>query len=436
MRSETRTCEVFPRVILADETVILRIVPQVSNLFLSVQDQLLVLHLPFQEPTGQNVMDNSLEYNYDTRDGSLHVTAQFSGEQEHRLGVYSIPVDYANPLAVVSLYSLQSDLLCFKPYKGDMHMHSVRSDGKDEPAHVAAACRRIGLDFMALTDHRQYGPSLEAIAAYDQVVTDLKMYPGEEVHAPGNPLHIINFGGSFGVNELCKQPSYEANVELVAASLGELPSGVDRKAYAASCWVFNQIRKAEGLGIYCHPYWISVHEECRQAYYINEALISHLFNEQPFDAFELLGGYHLNESEANILQVARYHEEQAKGKKIPVVGVSDAHGCETGQLFGWFYTIVFAADNTLPSLIEAIRQRRSVAVEALPDEIVRVYGPFRLVKYALFLLREVFPEHDQLCCREGEMMLSYIHGNKTAAVELAGMHGKCDALMTSMILQR
>jgi hypothetical protein len=44
----------------------------------------------------------------------------------------------------------------------------------------------------------------------------------------------------------------------------------------------------------------------------------------------------------------------------------------------------------------------------LPGEVVRVYGPFRLVKYALFLLREVFPAHDELCREESAAMFDWI----------------------------
>ena len=66
----------------------------------------------------------------------------------------------------------------------------------------------------------------------------------------------------------------------------------------------------------------------------------------------------------------------------------------------------------------------SVAVEAMPGETVRAYGPFRLVKYALFLLRELFPKHDRLCQEEGEWMLKHVAGDATAASMLAGFQGR------------
>ena len=38
----------------------------------------------------------------------------------------------------------------------------------------------------------------------------------------------------------------------------------------------------------------------------------YLFEQQPFDAYEVLGGYHRTAMDSNTLQAARYHEERAK----------------------------------------------------------------------------------------------------------------------------
>ena len=79
---------------------------------------------------------------------------------------------------------------------------------------------------MALTDHRQYAPSLEAEQAYARIPIDLRIYPGEEVHPPDNPVHIINFGGSFSVNDLFEdRDRYQAEVDQIDQQLGTLPAG-------------------------------------------------------------------------------------------------------------------------------------------------------------------------------------------------------------------
>ena len=95
-------------------------------------------------------------------------------------------------------------------------MHSYYSDGTESPAYVAAYCRKIGLDFIAITDHGKYHPSLEAINAFQTFETDFKIFPGEEVHPPENEIHMINFGGKFSINELFKdKEKYMKEVEEI-----------------------------------------------------------------------------------------------------------------------------------------------------------------------------------------------------------------------------
>jgi hypothetical protein len=276
------------------------------------------------------------------------------------------------------------------------------------------------MDFMAVTDHRRYAPSLEAQQTYEGLDMDLRIYTGEEIHAPDNPVHMINFGGCFSINDLFRDESaYRNCVGAVEQRLGPLPPGVNRYQYASCVLCFEKIREAEGLGIFCHPYWFTAHR-----YSPSGALTSHLFETQPFDAFELIGGFHRHEIDSNTLQVARYQEERTRGRTIPIVGASDAHGCERGDLFGWFYTIVLSPTPDLPDLIGSIKALYSVAVEALPGETARAYGPFRLVKYALFLLREMFPQHEALCTEEGRLMIEHAAGDGTASTALRLLAGR------------
>ena len=157
-----------------------------------------------------------------------------------------------------------------------------------------------------------------------------------------------------------------------------------------------------------------------------------LFDRQPFDALEVIGGYYVHESESNHLQVARYHTEQARGHKIPIVGASDAHGCERPELFGWYYSIVFAASPELPDVIGAVRDLNAVAVEAVNGQPARAFGPFRLVCYAQFLLREVMPRHDALCVEEGRLMVAHAAGDASAVERLRVLSRQVDRLYASL----
>lgn len=322
------------------------------------------------------------------------------------------------PVGAFSIYALDRDLFERVPLKGDFHLHSSYSDGWESPAYVAASCRKIGLDFMALTDHAEYGPSLEAIERFAGVDIDLEIFPGEEVHPPDSEAHIVNFGGRYGINELFSTEQFKRELKAEISSLGDLPDGMDARIYASAAWSFKRIRDAGGLGVFCHPYWAT---ENRLVLPI--AVTDLLFERQPFDALELISGYFKDETESNLLQVVRYSEEGASGKRIPIVGASDAHGCERGELFGWYYTIVFSQSPELDSIINGVKTLYSVAVESVPGETVRVHGPMRLVTYSLFLLKNVFPSHDELCAEEGRYMLSHAAGDNDAATKLASLSG-------------
>ncbi|MBM3493021.1 MAG: hypothetical protein FJX72_01670 [Armatimonadetes bacterium] len=357
-------------------------------------------------------------------DGALVLRQYFEAEQEHVLILEAVEGGNRRRLGEFRIYSVGPDLAGRLPWKGDVHMHSSYSDGREAPAYVAAACRSIGLDFMALTDHGQYEPSLEAIRAFDAVQCDLRICPGEEVHPPGNPVHMVNFGGRSSVNALFHpEDAYRAGVEEMAAGLGSLPPGVDRFQYASTVWSLDRIREVGGLGIFCHPYWFTSNR-----YTPSGALTSCIFETQPYDAYELIGGYHLHEVASNTLQVARYHEERVHGRRIPIVGVSDAHGCERGELFGWYYTVAFAPSCEFDDLKAAIKGLWSVAVEALPNQEPRAFGPFRLAKYAQFLMREVFPLHDELCVEEGRLMRTHAAGDPEAAPALSALGGRVAGL--------
>jgi len=412
-----RFFDVAPRVVPADVATTIEITP-LQNAWR--RDEYEIAYLAMDGYGSQAGWDAPEFIPVRATDGVIRFEATFQDEQEHILLLKS---DDRQPVEI-RIYSLRDDLFARRPYKGDIHLHSCRSDGSEDPAYVAGACRRIGLDFMSLTDHGKYGPSLEAIAAYDGVKVDLRMYPGEEVHLPNTSTHIINFGGSCSVNMAGpdEHPPHLNEIKKLAAKLGSLPQGVDPLNYAECVWAFDRIRRAGGLGVFCHPYWVAA-----KRYHPGMPLTDYIFETQPFDAYEVIGGYDGN-CDSNTLQVGRYHDEQAKGRKIPVVGVTDAHSCQRHRYFDTYYTIAFSPSCGLQDLIGSIKDLYSVAMESLPNDRPRPVGPMRLMKYALFLEREIFPQHDELCLEEGRLMLAYIAGDTDAADALARLSGRTAAM--------
>lgn len=62
-------------------------------------------------------------------------------------------------------------------YCGEMHCHTVHSDGDSTPAEVVAHAEALGLDFLAMTDHNV----LSHLATMSNVETSLLLIPGLEV---------------------------------------------------------------------------------------------------------------------------------------------------------------------------------------------------------------------------------------------------------------
>lgn len=431
MRTENISFDVSPRIVPANRCTSITIRPRFEHSFFRDGAEYMISHFPSEEFLKRRSGKIPFTIRVRPTNGVLTFAPFFDEEQEHVLWVEQLEGEEKKPVGDFRVYSLQDDLFHRLPFKGDFHLHSCRSDGREAPAYVAGASRRIGMDFMAVTDHRRYEPSLEAQQAFADVPIDLRIFAGEEVHPPDNPVHIINFAGTVNMSALFQdEKAYRSSVRKLQRTLPKVPSGINPYQYASCVWCFQKIRESGGLGIFCHPYWFTNHR-----YTPPGALTSYLFETSPFDAFEIIGGFHRFEADSNTLQVARYHEERLRGRPIPIVGASDSHGCERGELFGWYYTIVFSPTLDWCDLRQSVLDLYSVAVEALPNEIPRAYGPFRLVKYALFLMREVFPQHDELCQEEGRQMLEYLAGAKGAAEALYSLKGRTSAHMRRQFAQ-
>lgn len=291
----------------------------------------------------------------------------------------------------LELYALESDLFALQPYKGDNHMHTWHSDGKDSPMYMAAAACRLGYDYCVITDHKKYEPSLIARDFFAKTGVDFLVIPGEEVHSPDNPVHLINLGGRESVNDWWRdhEDEYRAAVEEQMKHMPEPMLEKDRYAAAASQVMFDRIRSVGGVSILCHPQWI-----ISQGFNEHEDVTDYLFDHRRFDVLELIAGgaYEVGTQ----MQLSYYHDRET----MPVVGSSDSHACFGGRLEPGNFTIVFAQKLDADSVKNAIRAGRSVAGNAN-----KLYGDFRLVKYAYFLLRNYYPQHSKQRFSLGAQML-------------------------------
>ncbi len=377
-------------------------------------------------------------------DGCLRFA--YTADKEGELVVRIYKKDSDRRVVQLNLYALAEDMADRIPLRGDLHMHTCRSDGRQCPAVVCANYRKHGYDFFAITDHNRYYPSLEAIETFKDVPIEFNICTGEEVHLPDlapdhiNDVHIVNFGGKYSVNAILldehteefgndidkrrfegfpcpdqlTEDEYRAEVDALAATL-DIPEGIEPFTYASCVWVFNHIKKAEGLGIFCHPYWIS------NVYQVPESLTDYMLKTRPFDAFEVLGGE--NYYEQNGLQTHKYYEIKAQGYDFPIVGSTDSHSSVNNENAYVASTMVFSPANECEAIIDSIKKYYSIAIDGISKEY-RLVGDFRLAKYANFLLKEYFPLHDDLCYEEGRAMKDYACGIEGAKETLEFISGR------------
>ena len=383
-------------------------------------------------------------------DGYLTLRASFPRE-----GMYQILLldgEGGKPAAELRVYALDGDMRGRYPFRGDLHMHTCRSDGHDDPFTVCANYRAHGYDFTVISDHNRYYPSLEAREKFligpddESPITGLLVVRGEEVHLPLNAAHYVNFGSSFSINALVSPSkneekagtdprwrSSDGNPPPVMSEdefkemIRERAKKIDREpeserlSIAVAEWIYEMVQKGGGLGIFPHPYWL-----CRSMQ-LSEDFVYYFYKRKPFDAFEVLGGE--NYFSHNGFQTAFYYEQRALGLDYPIVGSTDSHGSTERNRNAFICsTVVFSPSNTTRGLIDSIKEKMSVAIDTISAEY-RIVGDFRLMKYASFLMENWYPLHDAACAPEGYYMKKYAEGDPDAEYVLRALRGKPEKLM-------
>ncbi len=307
------------------------------------------------------------------------------------------------------LYSVKEDLFSLRPFKGDLHIHTNGSDGDLSPAMTVAQYRKFGYDFLSITDHYFIEPSYEAIEAFKEIDTAIKIFPGEEVHPlRGSVLHFINFNPEYSVNAIAQK-----DIEGVKAEVLKIAETVDhedpdiRYDLAWYIWISENIRKAGGLAIYPHPYW-----KPRGRFNVRSCVSKEILERGLCDAFEIMGG---TDKKYNRLQVQLGYDVAASGHKLPFVGSSDTH-CPLGHNYSQCdqaWTVVFA--ETADAIPQMIKNGYCVVVDNYVENDRNVYGDLRLARYTWFLIENYFEPHDELCNCAGQAIMRYVFGDKEQA---------------------
>ena len=378
--------KLFPRVILADKTTELRLsgdeLIDGTKVTVSVQS-MEKYNVPHSKDYRIDEDKRLIGEEITVKNGEAKFFFTPFGEQRHR--VY---IDTGARKAAFEIYSLKEDLYKLTPLKGDTHLHTTESDGLFTPTETVAAYYEAGFDYMAITDHHKYAGSAKMAATMDKIAEYFKVYPGEEVHNRGmGYFHIINFGASASVNEIINADP-DGVFENIAKNAAEikkqyaLPDCIDEKEFAFRLWVSQKIREFGGLSVLCHPYWDAYGE-----YNMQTPMLEFLLEKGIFDAFEVVDDDDHTGNGVN-LQTAMYNEMRANGIKVPIVGASDCHSV-VSEIFDKFFTYAFC--ESVDGVKQAVKDLKTVAIERIGNEY-RVYGPFRLVKYARFLCDNLEPE--------------------------------------------
>lgn len=411
--------DVYPKVIKTNTTTLITIAALDRHCCFQEGKTYSVTVIPMNHIADDDVHPDYPSYPVTCQDQLLKLPVCSEDEQAIMLSVQ----DGEKILCRLPIYGVEEDLYGLLPFKGNMHAHSFCSDGVESPEMVAVNYRKAGFDFLAITDHEIYEPSLDAIRAFDGLDLDFKLYPGEEVHAPRNKIHILNFAGERSVNQFYRDHPdlYEKEVEAIKKELSLSDSHVDFE-YASSVWVFRKIREYGGMSILAHPNWI-----IETAYNIPPKQYLTFLKERPFDALELINGG--NTPYENAGQLAFWHDACCQGHSVPVVGNDDSHGTVNGEWFNIGMTYVLAKSNRKEDLMDSIQKGLCIAVERYPGEAPHYYGEGRLVNFFAFLDKAYFPLHDELCAQEGFFMSAYLKGDPIGKKGLELLKGQTGRLM-------
>lgn len=399
---------IFPSVVLAGKATEMTILPTEKSFMLFEDQEYRLTILPVNSDDFYTTTDPQTYGHLPVvaHDGILRFNYTFEGEQEYTI-LLSIPnKEEYKLLFEFHIYALKEDLYALRPLKGDFHAHSYRSNGRQDPSALAGYYREYGYDFFAPTDHNRYYPSEEPNDTFSDITLAFTIIKGEEIHTPENTVHIIHVGGKHSVSDKYIHDTGNYEKEL-AAYVTKVPAEIPEKykfRYAQCMWSTEKIHEVGGLAIFPHPYW---RMGSSKAFNVCDEFATILLQSGMFDAYELIG---CMKQLGNNRSVALWNDLRAEGLKISVVGSSDAHNLENFKEFPHLFTICFAKDRTNDDIIDAVKNRYSVAVEACGTEYerqYRAYGSLRLVSYVHFLLNYFFPLRQRLCQGEGIAMRNY-----------------------------
>lgn len=215
-------------------------------------------------------------------------------------------------------------------YRGNLHTHTIVSDGKRTPAEAVAFYRDHGYDFVALTDHMVFAETA------DLGSDDFLVIPSIEVHGddPESRIyHLVGLGGDLEPGEHLE-------------SLDSLEIAVE------------QLLGRGALVHFAHPYWAG-----QLAHHLAE--VDGVMGLEVYNAVCDIG-YHKGYSNQT------WDDLLTAGRRIWGLAVDDAHWLPWRPDAGLGWVMVRAPELTQEAILEALRLGRFYASTGPEIHNVRV----------------------------------------------------------------
>ncbi|WP_190823802.1 CehA/McbA family metallohydrolase [Saccharopolyspora pogona] len=205
-------------------------------------------------------------------------------------------------------------------YRGDSHLHTVHSDGRQTPAELVAAARAAGLDFIVSTEHNTSSASLQW---GEHATDDLLILNGEEVTTRSGHWPAIGLPPAIWIDW-----RYRAD---------------DPRSFRR---FVDQVHKAGGLVTAAHPF-----ASCFGCTY-----------EFAYELADLVEVWNRDWTDEEEAAVNHWDGLLRTGHWIPLIGNSDAHNPE--HAVGSPQTVVLADSLRREALLDGLRAGRSWLAES------------------------------------------------------------------------
>ncbi len=273
------------------------------------QEQINIIDLGLVSPDGKQAGASGSDKDHFFINGKSATPGYLSqpltpGEWMILAGAYKIAPEGVTVTYELTFITKQRKLLI-----GDIHTHTLGSDGVFTLEELATHAKRQGLDFLAITDHNQMVSS-DVLTR----IPDVTMIPGVEW------THYRGHANFLGVDHPYDVPFFTNDDEAMQE-------------------IFTTAHERGALIVINHPQ----DDSCGFRFDLSSV---------PFDLFEIWNG---PMRESNLRAVAMWHQMLASGQKVPAVGGSDYHRDQLFQILGGPCMGVYAGSDAPEDILNALK---------------------------------------------------------------------------------